>query len=278
MLGQAAKLSYYFVLAVFPLLILVVALLAYVRPGNVLLESLLADWRHVLPHDAYTLIVDTLTEIRKNTGSGKLSIGLLGTLWAASNGVSAVMDGLNKAYEVREGRPWWKAQLVAIALTIAGTVFVLTALALVLGGEHIAYAIARYARLGKQFEAAWAIAQWPLVLLFVLIAVALLYRFAPDLHGLEWSHIVPGAVVSVTLWLIVSSAFRVYLRYFNHYGTTYGSLGAMIILMLWFYLTGAAILVGGEVNSEIENAAARRGAPDARLPGQKGPGEPARRA
>jgi membrane protein len=113
--------------------------------------------------------------------------------------------------------------------------------------------------------------QWPIVLAFVLLAFALIYYFAPDLKHQKWYWITPGSLAGVVLWLLVSFAFRVYLRYFDHYSVTYGSLGAVIVLLLWFYLTGAAILVGGKVNAEIEHTAARHGAPDAKLPGEKSP-------
>ena len=276
-LGQSAKLSYYLVLAVFPLLIFLVTLIGVLAPGSDLLAELLAYWRHVLPRAAYELIVTTLKEISKNAGGGKLSLGLIGTIWAASSGMGAIMSGLNKAYEVTEGRPWWKAQLIAVLLTIALAFFIVIALAIVLYGDRIGQFTAGRIGLGNQFEVLWNVIQWPIGLMFVLLAFVLLYRFAPDLRGIRFEEVTPGAIVAVALWLAVSICFRVYLQFFNHYGATYGSLGAVIILMLWFYLTGAAILVGGEVNSEIENAAARRGAPDARLPGEKVPGEKRRR-
>ncbi len=276
-LGQSAKLSYYLVLAVFPLLIFVAALMGLFATGSDMLRNLLAYWRHVLPAAAYQLIAATLREIGSNSGGGKVSIGLAGTVWAASNGMTAVMDGLNKAYEVKEARPWWKAQLLSMGLTVALAIFIIVALAIVLYGNRIGELAANHIGRGEEFPAVWSIIQWPLVLGFVLLAFTLLYRFAPDLHGVEWEQVTPGALVAVALWLVVSVGFRVYLHYFNHFGATYGSLGAMIILMLWFYLTGAAILVGGEVNAEIENAAARRGVPDARLPGEKAPGDKRKR-
>jgi membrane protein len=270
-LGQAAKLSYYLVLAIFPLLIFLVDLFGVIAPGSGMLNDLLAYWRHVLPRSAYDLVVSTLKEITASAGGGKLSLSLIGTIWTASAGMSAIMGGLNKAYEVTEGRQWWKAQLVAVGLTIAFAFFVVIALAIVLYGNRIGEFGANLVGLGPEFEGVWAIAQWPIGLALVLAGFVLLYRFAPDLHGLRWSQVTPGAVVALVLWLIVSIGFRIYLHYFNHYGATYGSLGAVIILMLWFYLTGAAILTGGEVNAQIENAAARRGVPGARLPGEKAP-------
>jgi membrane protein len=272
-LGQSAKLSYFLVLAVFPLLIFLVALFGVLAPGTNMLQQLLAYWRRVLPGSAYELVLKTLQEISANAGGGKLSLGLVGTLWAASGGMGAVIDGLNRAYKVKEGRPWWKAQLLSILLTIALVIFIVMALSIVLYGNRIGEFAATYVGLGAQFQIVWNIIQWPIGLGFVWLVFALLYRVAPDLHDLEWSHVTPGATVALVLWLLVSMGFRAYLRYFDHYGKTYGSLGAMIVLMLWFYFTGAAILLGGEVNAEIESIAARRGVPDARLPGEKEPGE-----
>ncbi len=257
-LGQSAKLSYYLVLAVFPLLIFLVALMGILAPGSGMLQSLLEYWRHVLPVSAYNLVVATLQQVSANAGGGKLSFSLLGTLWAASNGTGAIMDGLNKAYDVKEGRPWWKAQLLSIVLTIALSAFVVIALAIVLYGNRIGEFVANKAGFGRQFAATWNVLQWPIGLGFVLIGFVLLYRYAPDLRGLKWYLVAPGAIVAVVLWLLVSIGFRIYLHYFDHYGATYGSLGAVIILMLWFYLTGAAILVGGEVNSEIAKVKPRK--------------------
>jgi membrane protein len=273
MLGNSAKLSYYFLLALFPLLIFVSALLGLAKTGGQILDHLLEYSRPVLPHGAWQLVVDTLTQIRAGAGSGKLSFGLIAALWAASSGMSAVMNGLNRAYGVTEARPWWKSQIVSVILTIALAVFIISALAIVLAGDFIGDFLASRLGLESFFHSAWAIVQWPIVLAFVLLAFILLYRFAPDLHGLQWLHTIPGAIVAVVLWLLISLVFKVYLHFFNSYGATYGSLGAVIILMLWLYLTGAAILIGGAVNSEIENAEAEAGEPEARLTGEKVPGE-----
>src|SRR5581483_6098004 len=269
--GQSAKLSYYLVCRLLLVKINVVDLIGFVAPGSNWIHTLLAYWRHVLPHSAYELIVSTLEQVTATAGGGKLSLSLVGTIWAASAAMGAIIDGLNKAYEVKEGRPWWKAQLVAVGLTIALGFFIVIALAIVLYGNRIGEFLANEVGLGQQFKQVWMVIQWPIGLIFVLIAFVLLYRYAPDLHGLRWDQATPGAMVAVGLWLTVSIGLRIYLHYFNHYGATYGSLGAMIILMLWFYLTGAAILVGGEVNAEIENAAAHEGVPGTRLPGEKAP-------
>lgn len=272
-LGQSAKLSYFLVLAVFPLLIFLITLIGIFAPGSNLLQELLTYWRHVLPRPAYELVLKTLQEVSAGAGGGKISLSLIGTVWAASGGMGAVIDGLNRAYKVKEGRPWWKAQVLSVVLTIALAIFIVIALSIVLGGNHIGEFLATRVGLGSQFGSIWNVVQWPIGLAFVLLAFVLLYRYAPDLHDLKWSQVTVGAIVAVVLWVVVSIGFRIYLRYFDHYGATYGSLGAVIVLMLWFYFTGAAILIGGEVNAEIESTAARHGAPDARLPGEKEPGD-----
>lgn len=266
--GDAAQLSYYFLLALFPLLLFVTTVLGYLAStGSDLRAELLRVLSMVIPADASSLIFKTVNEVQENAGGGKLSFGVLATLWAASNGMGALTNALNVAYEVRESRPWWKSRLTAVALTIVLSVLILTALLLVLFGGYIAVWIAASYRYGGVFVTAWKIAQWFVVLASVLLAFALVYYFAPDVHVRRWQWITPGTVIAVLLWLLVSFAFRLYLYYFNSYSATYGTLGAVIILMLWFYLTGVAILVGGEINSEIIFADAGL------LPGDKMRGE-----
>jgi len=256
--GRAAQLSYYFLLALFPLLLFLTALLGqFAEAGSELRENLLSLLGSVVPQEAGDLIHETIDEVEKGSGGGKLSFGILATLWAASNGMSAISQTLNIAYEVEETRPWWKVRLIALGLTIALAILILSALTLVLFGDHIADAIAASFSFGQVFTWAWKILQWPLVLVFVLIAFGLIYYLAPNLKQRSWHWVSPGAATAVALWLMVSFAFRAYLSYFNSYNATYGTLGAVIILMLWFYLTGAAILMGGEVNSEIELATSR---------------------
>src|SRR5437868_8452819 len=267
--GRAAQLSYYFLLALFPLLLFLTSLLGYfAQAGTELRAELLRYLAAVVPVQASALINATVDEVSRSSGGGKLSFGLLAALWAASNGMGAISDALNVAYEVKETRPWWKVRLIAIGLTIALSILILSALVLVLFGGHIANAIAAHLAFGSFFKLTWQIIQWPLVLVFVLFAFALIYYVAPDLKERRWYWITPGSVLAVLLWLLVSFAFRLYLHYFNSYSATYGSLGAVIILMLWFYLTGAAVLIGGEVNSEITFATEGLGKGDGVMRGE----------
>ena len=204
----------------------------------------------VMPASAVALVQTTLDEISKASGSGKVSLGLLGALWAASNGMGAISQTLNTAYNVRESRPWWAVRLISVALTIALSILIIAALAIILYGGTIGEALGNRFGLGAFFSTAWTILQWPIALFFVLATFNLIYNFAPDLKSHQRRWITPGAFVAVALWLVISFGFRVYLRYFDSYSVTYGSLGAVIVLMLWFYLTGVVILIGGEVNYE----------------------------
>jgi membrane protein len=269
---RAAALSYYFLLALFPLLLFLMTMLGYfAEAGTELRANLLRYMGRIAPRSASQLIYATIDEISKEADGGKLSFGLLAALWFASYGMGAISETLNSAYGVRESRAWWRVRLSALGLTVALAVLIISALILVLYGGEVGEGVADRFGLGEAFTLAWTILQWPIVLAFVLFAFALIYYFAPDLQHRKWYWITPGSITGVALWLLVSFGFRVYLRYFDRYSVTYGSLGAVIILMLWFYLTGAAILVGGKVNAEIENAAAHMGAPGAKLHGEKTP-------
>ena len=273
-LGYAAQLSYYFLLALFPALLFLTSLLGYLAGEDSQLRAGLFRYlAAVLPGDASQLVAKTVNDVTQGSGGGKLSFGILATLWAASNGMTAISESLNAAYDVTERRPWWKSRLVAIGLTLALSFLIISSLVLVLYGHDLADTVAVKFGLGAAFALTWKIVQWPIVLVFVLLGFALIYYFAPDVRDQDWKWITPGSVVGVALWLLVSFAFKAYLTRFNSYSATYGSLGAVIILMLWFYFTGAAILVGGEINSVIEEEMAKRGAPDAKEKGEKSPGD-----
>jgi membrane protein len=253
--GRAAQLSYYFLLALFPLLLVLINLLGYVaQPGTGFRKQLISYLAALMPSSAVTLVSTTLDEISAASGTGKFSLGLLAALWAASNGMGAISQTLNTAYNVKETRPWWRVRLVSVLLTVALAVLIIAALAIVLYGGSIGTALGNRYGFNSLFTTVWNILQWPIALGFVLATFNLIYNFAPDLSSKRRRWFTPGAVVGVALWLLISSGFRVYLRYFDSYSLTYGSLGAVIVLMLWFYLTGVAILIGGEVNCEADSS------------------------
>jgi membrane protein len=258
--GRAAQLSYYFLLALFPLLIFLTSFIGFVvGSGTGMRHSLFNYLRQVMPSSAFQLVDSTIWEITNASGGGKISFGILAALWAASSGMGAITQALNVAYDVRETRPWWKQRVVAVGLTVALSLLIISALALVLYGGRIADSMAGHFGFGNAFTLTWKVLQWPVLLGFMLTAFGLIYYWAPDLHDQDWRWVTPGSVIAVAAWLIISFGFRVYLHFFDSYSKSYGSLGAVIVLMLWLYLTGAAVLIGGEINSEIENAAAKKG-------------------
>ncbi|HEV7743444.1 MAG TPA: YihY/virulence factor BrkB family protein [Pyrinomonadaceae bacterium] len=253
LLGRAAQLSYYFLLAVFPLLLFLVTLLGYfAESGSDLHNKLLSYLSTVLPSSSVILIHTTLDEITKARGGGKLSLGILAALWAASNGMGAISSTLNVAYAVKEDRPWWRVRLVSIFLTVMVSLFIIVALSIVFFGGHLGDRLAAHFGFSAAFTLAWKILQWPIALLFLVLTFDLIYYLAPNDRRPKRRLWTAGAFTAVIVWLLISFGFKAYLHFFNSYSVTYGSLGALIVLMLWFYFTGLAILIGGEVNSELE--------------------------
>jgi membrane protein len=270
LVSRASDLAYNFLLAAFPMLLFLVSLFGlFAAQSQHLQENLFFYLSHVLPPAAFTLIEHTLKETIRSSGGGKLAFGLVFALWAGSGGMSSLMSALNIAYGVRDSRSWVKARLRAIALTVAISVLVVAALFVVLYGGTIAEYVGAKLSLGQITVTAWKIGEWLVALSFVILAFALIYYYGPDLKEQHWYWITPGSLIGVVLWLAVSFSFRLYLHFFNNYSKTYGSLGAVIILLFWLYVTGFAFLIGGEINSEIEHAAAERGHPEAKAEGKK---------
>jgi len=267
-LTRSAALAYYFVSALFPMIFFLMAMLGLFAQSHDLQSSLLNYAARFMPGDAYSLIQKTIKEVANNSSGLKLAFGLVLALWSGSGGIVSIMDALNRCYHVKDSRPWWKQRLMAIALTIAISVLTIAALAIVLYGGNIVNFVGSHVGLSSVSVIAWRIVQWPIALFFVVLSFALLYYWSPDTEQ-QWLWITPGSVVGVVTWIGASLLFRVYLHFFNSYSKTYGSLGAVIILLLWLYISGMAVLLGGEINSEIENAAAKRGHPEAKEAGEK---------
>ena len=255
-LGLAAQLAYYFFLALFPALLMLVAIVSFL-PIVGLLDAITGTLARVAPTDVLSIIQDQILKIAHEKNGGLLTIGMLGAIWSTSAGVDAIIGTLNKAYDVQESRPWWKVKLIAISLTVALALFIVVSFGLVMVGPTLAERIAEWAHLGPVFEWSWKILQWPLVFLPVTSGVGLIYAFAPDVVQ-EWFWITPGAIVATTLWLAISLGFKFYVARFGSYNATYGVIGGVIVLMLWFYLSSLAVLIGAELNAEIEHASAAR--------------------
>lgn len=265
-LGLAAQLAFYFLLALVPAIVFLVALTSFFPAG--LIQSMMASLQRVAPPDVFRIVQDQLTSLAGGQHTGILTFGLAMALWSSSAAMVAVTDALNRAYDIEEGRPWWKVRLTAIGLTIALAVFVLLAFTLVMLGPQLGAWIASQAGLGGAFEATWRVVQWPVVFALVVLAIAFINYYAPDAEQ-DWEWITPGALLAALLWLVSSLAFKFYLGNFADYHETYGSLGGVIVLILWFYLGGLAILVGAEMNAEIEHASPHGKDPGEKVPGQK---------
>jgi membrane protein len=271
--GRAAQLAYFWFFSLFPLLLIVTVILGYVAQGAEMRQTLLNYIRQTIPDTSYPLVRDTLNQVSAHAGAGKLWLGVITTLWAASSGMSSVMDGLNKAYEVPEARTWWKARLYAGLLTIVLAVLIVLALGILLYGERLGHLLGDRLGWAAAFRPMWAVLRWVFITAFVLAAFLLVYRFAPNLKDQKLKWILPGAAAATAMWVLFSIGLRIYLRYFNSYDTVYGALSAVLILLLWIYASSAELLIGGEINSEVERAAARSGAPDAKRPGERAPHE-----
>jgi membrane protein len=266
-LGLAAQLAYYFFLALFPALLFLVALLSLFPLEN-LLDTITSTLARVAPREVIKIVQDQIIAIARDGTGGLLTLGMLGTIWSTSAGVSAIIDALNQAYDLRESRPWWKVKLVALGLTVALAVFILVSTTLVVAGPSLAETVARWFGLGQVFTWTWTILQWPVVFLLVSFAIAMVYFAAPDARQ-EWIWITPGSLVATFLWLVSSLGFKVYVTNFGSYNATYGTLGGVIVLLLWFYVSGLAILAGAELNAEIEHASPHGKDPGERVPGER---------
>ena len=268
--NRAYELAYNFLLAVFPMLLVLVALLGiFAAEGSKLRSDLFYYIQVALPPSAYHLVTQTLEEITRASGGGKLTFGLVFALYSGSAGMTQMMTTLNAAYAVRERRSWIKVHLISLALTLGISILIIAALFLVVAGGYVLNLIAYHTGIKIGTYLAIKIIQWICASAFVVLAFATIYYFAPNVHEQHWYWITPGSLVGVIMWVLVSGGLRLYLHFSNSYSKTYGSLGAVIILLLWFYVTGLAFLMGGQINATIEHAAAEHGHPEAKRPGQK---------
>jgi membrane protein len=270
LLNRAYELAYNFLLAVFPMLLVLLALLGiFAQQSNSLRDYLFYYFQVVLPPLAYQLVTHTLTEIVRASGGGKLTFGLLFALWSGSAGMTQLMTTLNAAYAVREQRSWVKIHLISLCLTLAISVLIMVALLLVVAGGYVLNYAAQHIGMSDLAYVGVKIAQWLFALAFVVVAFAVIYYFAPNVYEQHWYWITPGSLVGVSVWVLASAGLRLYLHFANSYSKSYGSLGAVMILMLWFYVTGLAFLIGGQINATIEHAAAEHGHTEAKAAGEK---------
>jgi membrane protein len=269
--GQSARLAFYFFFAMFPVLLLLVILLGRsAGAGSELLGALLDSFKQVLPPDASALVANTTRQLNERAilGAGAILAGVI-AIWGALNGTWAIMAGLNKAYEVAEERPWWRVLCIAFGLTISLGVLSLIALAAVHYGRRAEDIISQYLWAPDNLGLLWHLITWMVIVTLLVLSFAVLYRFGPNLRDRRWQWSIPGAVIAVTFWLASTLLLRAFQQYVGSSERIYGDLNAVATLLLWLYLTGAAIFIGGEANSEIEKAAAQAGHSDVRKAGER---------
>jgi len=250
-LGLAAQLAYYLILALFPFILVLVSLMGLVGSPE-LANTVLGYFRQVTPTEVYTLINEYTGDIISGQARapGLLSFGILFTIWSASGAFSALINALNRAYDVQETRPFWKVKGIAILMTLGLSVLILAGVLLLVFGEPIGRAVANVFGLGEVFELAWNIVRWPVAFLFLVLTVALIYYFAPDANQpFRW--ITPGGLIGVLLWVLASAAFSFYVNNFGSYNKTYGSIGVVIILLLYLYISSVTILFGAALNATL---------------------------
>jgi membrane protein len=220
--------------------------------ANDLKTELFTYLSQAMPGSAYDLVQKTIEEVTENSSGGKLTFGILAALWAASAGLDSIRVVLNGIYNVAESRPWWKTKLTSLALTLGLGILVTFALGGIFYGSKFILLILNSVNLPIQSPFLLALLQYVTLTIVLVLIFALMYNFLPNHKTFKWVWVSPGAIAAIVLWLIVSFGFRIYLGYFNTYDKTYGSLGAVIILMLWLYLTALAILIGGAMNAVLQ--------------------------
>jgi membrane protein len=266
-LGLAAQLAYYFFFSLFPALLMGIALASFF-PLEHFLDRIVSTLGGVVPADVITIIQEQIVKISQGDSGGILTFGLVLALWSSSAAMMGMIDALNRAYDIEDSRAWWQVRLLALVLTFALAAFILVAFALVLVGPTVADYIARVTDLGPIFAWTWKILQWPGVLALVALAAGIVYYFAPDAEQ-EWVWVTPGSVLTTVLWLLASLGFKYYVTNFGTYTETYGAIGGVMVLLLWFYISGLVMLLGAELNAEIEHASPYGKAAGEKVPGQR---------
>jgi len=261
-LGRAAELGFFFLFALFPTLFSASSILGLAaRSASNIYDSLLHYLELVVPTSALGTVIATFNETAAAASSRKLTFGLVAAIWSASVGVSAIQDSLNAVYKVRDERSYIRARMSAIGITILLSVLATLTLTCMFGSDFLVALL--HGRMNSQvwvtvLAVITRIVAWVCATALLALSFAIIYYWAPGVKKHRWHWLTPGGAVGMFSWLLASLGLRVYLHFFNFYSLTYGSLGAVIILLMWFYLTGLMLLIGAEINSEIEAAAVEK--------------------
>jgi membrane protein len=245
----AAALSYSALFAIFPFIIFLVALLGFLHIPQ-FFTWILDQARSALPIDAYQRVEDVVTQIQNQPQRGVLSFGILAALWAASSGVRALMGALNVAYGVEETRHWWKRYIISVVYTLALVILLIAAAGLMLLGPQAMEWLANRVGMSHAFVVIWTWLRFPVLVVLLMLLAAVIYYAVPNIRQ-PFRFITPGAVFAVVIWVLASFGFSLYVSNFTNYSATYGSLGGIVVLLFYFYISAAVLLIGAEVNAEV---------------------------
>jgi membrane protein len=250
----AAALTYYGVLSIFPALIVFVALLGIFGEHPRTTDALLAIVEDISPGTTAQTVREPIVQVVQSKGGAGalLGLGLVGAIWAASGYIGAFMRAMNIIYEVPEGRPFWKLRPLQIAVTVVMVLLLaVLAIAIVLTGP-LADAVGEAIGLGSAVVTVWNFGKWPVLVAIVMVMLALLYYVAPNVRHPGFRLVTPGSVLAVVVWLAASALFGLYVAYFGSYNRTYGSLGGVVVFLVWLWLSNIAVLLGAELDAEVE--------------------------
>lgn len=262
----AAALGFYLTLAIFPALIFLLNLIPYLPIDNLQAE-IFRQLDQLLPADSAKMLSDTVVGVVSTKNESLLSIGAVLTIWAASSGIYALMQQLNITYDVDEERPFWKARLIALALVAVFGLLTVSSLALVVAGDALKTWLSNQAFWNGLFSVAYDITRWAVVLVALALAFSIMFYFAPSVKQ-KFRFVTPGSVFAVVLLLAASLVFKAYISRFADYNATYGSIGTVIVLMVWLNIMGLVTLLGSEINALLEHYS-----PEGKSKGETAPGE-----
>lgn len=249
--GLAAQTAYYFFFSLFPLFLFLTPLLGVVGDEQETFGFLMGKLASAIPADAFRLVSDVVRQVVFDKDApGIASVGALLAIWSGSNIFSSLMDALNRAYDVKETRPWWKKKLISVAAVLVSGVILVSATLVLLGGEDIVDTIGGWMGMDRSTRSLWTVVQYPIALAMLIGLAWAQYLILPNLRQNKW-HALTGAIVTTLLWVVVTLLFRFYVQNFANYNKTYGTLGGIIVLLTWMYLSMIVLLAGGELASEL---------------------------
>jgi len=264
----ASALAYQMLFSLFPFILFLIALIGFLHLPD-FFSWLRLQSELVLPPQALEQVNPVIDQLQQSKG-GLLSVGIVIALWTASAGVRLMMSAMNAAYDVVEGRPVWKRFPLSIIYTVGVAGMLLIAAALMVLGPQVMSWIAAQVGLEYFIVTLWTIARWPVIVILLMVAVALIYYVMPDVKQ-EFRFITPGSVLAVVVWIIASLGFGFYVKEFANYNAMYGSIGAIIVLLLYFYISSAVLLLGAEMNAVIEHMSKEGKDPGEKVPGEHSP-------